>query len=117
MMAPWQPTQSAASASVRDWRPHPDRGEEVVAAVVPSAGCHVEGDELRARLAAELSSYKVPCHIEVFTGRGELPMLDSGKLDLRRLKALLAERYERATGATGGPAAFSGGEASSAPRC
>ena len=75
--------------------PHPDRGEDVVAAVVPAPGSRVQGEELRARLATELSSYKVPRHIEVFADRSELPWLDSGKLDLRRLKALLADRWQR----------------------
>ena len=91
--------------------PHPDRGEDVVAAAVPSAGCHVEGHELRARLAGKLSSYKVPRHVEVFAERTQLPMLDSGKLDLRRLKVLLAERYEGAR-----PNDISGAGASSSPR-
>lgn len=91
--------------------PHPERGEDVVAAVVPSPGCQLDGDELRQRLAAELSSYKVPRHVEVFADRTDLPMLDSGKLDLRRLKALLAERYERARRSN-----VTGAEASSSPR-
>lgn len=73
--------------------PHPDRGEDVVAAVVLAPGAAITGEELRARLRREIASYSVPRHIEVFTDRADLPWLDSGKLDLRSTAALLADCY------------------------
>ena len=78
--------------------PHPDRGEDVVAAVVVAPGYKVDGAELRARVKRELSSYKVPRHIEVFADRQELRWLDSGKLDARCMRSLLADRYKLSGG-------------------
>jgi acyl-CoA synthetase (AMP-forming)/AMP-acid ligase II len=80
--------------------PHPDRGEDVIAAVVLVAGTSVTGDELRGRLRDEIASYQVPRHIEVFTSRDQLPWLESGKADLRRIKALLADRTRSARSST-----------------
>ena len=74
--------------------PHPDRGEDVVAAVALVPGESLDEGELRARAKAELSSYKVPRHIAVFGNQTELPWLDSGKVDRRRLAAVLRERFE-----------------------
>jgi acyl-CoA synthetase (AMP-forming)/AMP-acid ligase II len=78
--------------------PHPERGEDVVAAVVLAPGGHLDSDELRARVKAEIASYKVPRHIAVFADRNDLPWLDSGKADIRRIKAMLAERYGETAG-------------------
>ena len=64
---------------------------EVVAALVraPSDGHHpVDVDDLRARLRERLSSYKVPRQI-VVVPEAQLPIMSSGKLDLRALKELL----------------------------
>jgi acyl-CoA synthetase (AMP-forming)/AMP-acid ligase II len=77
--------------------PHPDRGEDVVAAVALVPGEALDEAELRARAKAELSSYKVPRHIAVFGNQTELPWLDSGKVDRRRLAAVLRERFEAAS--------------------
>ncbi len=41
----------------------------------------------------ELASYMVPRHIAVFADQTELPWLDSGKVDRRRLTAILDERF------------------------
>ena len=41
----------------------------------------------------EIASYKVPRHIAVFADQTELPWLDSGKIDRRRLSAMLEERF------------------------
>jgi acyl-CoA synthetase (AMP-forming)/AMP-acid ligase II len=71
--------------------PDPERGQVVAAAVVPRKGRRPTQDGLRARLRKELSAYKVPRHILVCDG-AELPFTDSGKIDRRRLAALLAER-------------------------
>ena len=71
--------------------PHADRGEDVAAAVVLAPGAKVDGEEVRARLKAEISSYKVPRHIAVFATSAALPWLASGKVDLRALRRKLAE--------------------------
>jgi acyl-CoA synthetase (AMP-forming)/AMP-acid ligase II len=72
---------------------HPDRGQDVVAAVALRPGEHLEADEARTRVKGELASYKVPRHVAVFADQNELPWLDSGKVDRRRLAAILAERF------------------------
>ena len=43
----------------------------------------------------EIASYKVPRHVAVFASQTELPWLDSGKVDRRKLTALLEERFAR----------------------
>jgi acyl-CoA synthetase (AMP-forming)/AMP-acid ligase II len=73
--------------------PHPERGEDVVAAVVLRPGEDVDGDALRARVKAEIASYKVPRHLAVFKSELELPWLDSGKIDRRQLTAMLNDRF------------------------
>jgi acyl-CoA synthetase (AMP-forming)/AMP-acid ligase II len=78
--------------------PHPERGEDVVAAVVTVPGAAVGSDELRRRIKAEIASYKVPRHLEVLPDRSQLPWLDSGKADLRGIRSFLTERYRLATG-------------------
>jgi acyl-CoA synthetase (AMP-forming)/AMP-acid ligase II len=72
---------------------HPDRGQDVVAAVALSPGASLDEDEARRRVRDEIASYKVPRRILVLQGPGELPMLDSGKVDRRRLTAMLDERF------------------------
>jgi len=72
---------------------HPDRGQDVVAAVALRPGASLDGDTVRARTKEELASYKVPRHIAVFETQTDLPWLDSGKLDRRRLTAILEERF------------------------
>lgn len=72
---------------------HPDRGQDVVAAIALRPGEQLDADEARARVKAEIASYKVPRHIAVFADQTELPWLDSGKVDRRRLAALLEERF------------------------
>lgn len=44
-------------------------------------------------MKAEIASYKVPRHIAVFADQRELPWLDSGKIDRRKVTALLDERF------------------------
>ena len=75
--------------------PDPVRGQNVAAAVILKAGSPLRWEELRGRLRAELSAYKVPRHC-FFYGDGELPFTDSGKIDKRKLAVLLAERIARA---------------------
>jgi acyl-CoA synthetase (AMP-forming)/AMP-acid ligase II len=72
---------------------HPDRGEDVVAAVALRPGSSLSADDARDRVKQEVASYKVPRHIAVFADQKDLPWLDSGKVDRRRLAAILAERF------------------------
>lgn len=71
--------------------PHPDRGEDVVAAVVLNSGLLVDERKLRARLKEVLASYMIPRQI-IFYEKSELPYTDSGKIDKRRLVAQLDTR-------------------------
>ncbi len=68
----------------------PVRGQVVAAAVrVPAGHAPADADDLRRRLRAQLSAYKVPQRI-VFLADADVPMLSSGKLDARALKELLS---------------------------
>ncbi len=72
---------------------HPDRGQDVVAAVALVPGAALEPDEARARVKEQIASYMVPREVAVFASQTELPWLDSGKVDRRRLAAILEERF------------------------
>jgi acyl-CoA synthetase (AMP-forming)/AMP-acid ligase II len=66
------------------------RGQIVAAAVrVPADHPPVDPDELRTRLRSHLSAYKIPQRILPLPDE-EIPMMSSGKLDLKALKAKLA---------------------------
>ena len=71
--------------------PHPDRGQEVVAAVILNEGHPLDTDTMRQRLKEQLSAYKVPGKI-YFCAKDEIPFTDSGKVDKQRLISDLAER-------------------------
>jgi acyl-CoA synthetase (AMP-forming)/AMP-acid ligase II len=71
--------------------PHPERGENVAAAVVLRDGAALDAATLHARLKPELSAYKLPRHT-FFVTAAEIPMTDSGKLDRRKLRDALAQR-------------------------
>ncbi|WP_327146071.1 non-ribosomal peptide synthase/polyketide synthase [Nocardia sp. NBC_01327] len=58
------------------------RGDQLVAYVVPAPGRTVEPDVLRTRLAAALPAYMVPAALMVLP---ELPMTATGKVDRRAL--------------------------------
>ena len=73
--------------------PDPERGQIVAASVVLEPGADVDAESLRLRVKSEISAYKVPRHLFV-DAEGALPFTDSGKIDKRRLAALLAERIE-----------------------
>ncbi len=73
--------------------PAGERGEDVVAAVALRPGASLEASEVRARVKEEIASYKVPRHVAVFASQTDLPWLDSGKVDRRRLTAMLVERF------------------------
>ncbi|HEX4864906.1 MAG TPA: fatty acid--CoA ligase family protein, partial [Acidimicrobiales bacterium] len=85
--------------------PHEDKGQEVVALVVPwrsgsdtEAATPLEPDVLRGRLREEISSYKVPTQVLVIED-DQVPWLVSQKVDRRALVTLaekvLAERAAR----------------------
>lgn len=73
--------------------PHPDRLEDVAAAVVLRPGPPLTAEQIRAFAAERVASYKVPRHIAVFDTPDHLPWLDSGKINLIGVKQLLAERF------------------------
>jgi acyl-CoA synthetase (AMP-forming)/AMP-acid ligase II len=66
--------------------PHPIRGQDVVALIVPSAAGAVDPDAVRAGLKARLSSYKVPRRV-ILIGDADVPWLPSMKADRRALTA------------------------------
>jgi acyl-CoA synthetase (AMP-forming)/AMP-acid ligase II len=68
--------------------PDPERGELVVAAVVPQPGTTIDCDALADRLRRDLATYKVPRRF-VVTTRAELPWLPTGKADKRTLQQRL----------------------------
>lgn len=76
--------------------PAGDRGEDVAAAIALRPGETLDEDEVRKRVKEEIASYKVPRHVAVFADQTELPWLDSGKIDRRRLTAILEERFSGA---------------------
>jgi acyl-CoA synthetase (AMP-forming)/AMP-acid ligase II len=71
--------------------PDPDRGEIVVAAVVPSRCASPTEDGLKAALSERLSSFKIPRRI-VFISDDDVPRTATGKLHLVDLAALIASR-------------------------
>lgn len=73
--------------------PAGERGQDVVAAVALRPGETLDEEEARKRVKEEIASYKVPRRIAVFADQTELPWLDSGKIDRRRLTAILEERF------------------------
>ena len=77
--------------------PHHERGEDVAAAVVARPGQEIDPDDLRARVKAEMASYKVPRHVAVFASPQDLPWLESGKIDLRALQQVLVDRFGSGT--------------------
>ena len=70
--------------------PHAERGEEVTAVLVLEDGAAFDPDDIRRRLRAELSAYKVPTSISVIA-LDEAPWLPSGKPDKLTLKQRVAE--------------------------
>lgn len=67
---------------------HPERGEEVTAVVVPAPGQVLDEAKIAARLRGQLSSFKVPTRW-VIVEPSAVSWLASGKLDRRRLRALV----------------------------
>jgi acyl-coenzyme A synthetase/AMP-(fatty) acid ligase len=74
--------------------PDRERGEIVVAAIVPRDGAELDFDQIQKQLRQRISSFKVPRAYVAIT-REEVPMLPSNKVARRQIKALMAERLER----------------------
>jgi acyl-CoA synthetase (AMP-forming)/AMP-acid ligase II len=64
------------------------RGQKVAAALVLAPGASLDTETVRARLKEDLSAYKLPRHVFA-VAKDELPFTDSGKIDKRKLGALL----------------------------
>jgi len=69
--------------------PHPERGEEVAAVLVPAKGHEIDPIGLEQRARQQISGYKVPTRIEIWQ-EADVPWLGSGKPDKLRIKARLA---------------------------
>ncbi len=67
----------AVAEAIAFARPHPTLGEDVVAAVVPSAGASVEPQAIRAFLLGRLTPSKVPTQVVIVA---EIPRGPTGKL-------------------------------------
>jgi acyl-CoA synthetase (AMP-forming)/AMP-acid ligase II len=68
--------------------PHPELGEEVTAVLVPAQGRTIDPDDLVARARRQISGYKVPTRIEIWS-EAEVPWLGSGKPDKLAIRARL----------------------------
>jgi acyl-CoA synthetase (AMP-forming)/AMP-acid ligase II/acyl carrier protein len=74
---------------------HQTLGNDIRAAVVVTAGCEIDGPEIRSKLLKSLPAYKVPSHIDVVD---EIPRSATGKILRGILAELLAANVdERAT--------------------
>jgi acyl-CoA synthetase (AMP-forming)/AMP-acid ligase II len=71
--------------------PDAQRGQIVVGVVVSNDAAAVDEAALRQALSQKLSAYKVPRRI-IRLAEAELPLLSSGKVDLRRFAALVAQK-------------------------
>jgi acyl-coenzyme A synthetase/AMP-(fatty) acid ligase len=74
--------------------PDKERGQLVVAAVVPRDGVELDFLAIEQQLRQQLSSYKVPRAYVAIT-RDEVPMLHSNKVARRQVERLMAERLGR----------------------
>lgn len=75
--------------------PDPDRGELIVAFVVPEGDAKVSVDDLFAHCRSIASKYKLPDRIEV---RRSLPQTPTGKLQRRELKGIAVNLMAAARG-------------------
>jgi fatty-acyl-CoA synthase len=71
--------------------PHPVRGENVVAFVVPQPGATVDADALIAFCRAELASYKVPKHV-LAIDEASVPRTGTGKVEKPALRKVAEAR-------------------------
>ena len=77
--------------------PHPQKGEIIVAFVVPVRGAVLDAEELRAHCRTLAATYKTPDRIEICA---LLPVTNTGKLLRRELTKMAAESMQIATGET-----------------
>lgn len=77
--------------------PDRERGQLVVAAVVPRDGAKLDFAAIETSLRQRLSSYKVPRVYVAFT-REEVPLLPSNKVARRQIEAMLTKRLGRESG-------------------
>lgn len=63
--------------------PHPEKGEQVVAAVVPKAGQALAAEDVVAYCRANIAAYKVPARVDIVA---ELPKSATGKILKRILR-------------------------------
>lgn len=75
--------------------PDKERGQLLVAAVVPRDGATLDFSGIEGALRQRLSSYKVPRAYVAIT-RDEIPMLHSNKVARRQIATMMAERLGRA---------------------
>lgn len=74
--------------------PDKERGQLVVAAVVPREGVELDFAAIEAKLRKNLSSYKVP-RAYVAIAREDVPMLHSNKVSRRQIEQMMAEKLGR----------------------
>jgi acyl-CoA synthetase (AMP-forming)/AMP-acid ligase II len=70
--------------------PDAERGQLVAAVVALENGDHFDETMLRRKLAAELSVYKIPKRFAAIPAV-EVPVLASGKVDVRELKRVFSD--------------------------
>lgn len=78
----------------RSSSPDRERGQLVVAALVPRDGATLDFNEIEKTLRQRLSGYKVPRAYVLITHE-EVPMLPSNKVARRQIEALLARKLGR----------------------
>ena len=74
--------------------PDAERGQLVVAAVVPRDGIELDFAAVQAELRKRLSGFKVPRAYVAIT-RDEVPMLPSNKVARRQIEAMMIDRLNR----------------------
>ena len=75
--------------------PDADRGQLLVAAVVPRDGTELDFNEIESKLRQRLSGYKVPRAYVAMT-RDEVPLLHSNKVSRRQIERMIAAKLGRA---------------------
>jgi acyl-CoA synthetase (AMP-forming)/AMP-acid ligase II len=76
--------------------PDPERGQMLVATVVPREGATLDFGQIQEALRQRLSGYKVPRAYFSIT-REEVPLLHSNKVARRQLQAWVANKLGRST--------------------
>lgn len=74
--------------------PDRERGQLVVAAVVPREGAQLNFGEIEKTLKERMSGFKVPREYVEFS-RADIPLLPSNKVHRRQLEKMIAERLGR----------------------